>query len=249
MGVHAIITGASSGIGEALAVELARRGFSVGLVARREEKLRALAERIRGEGGEVAYAVGDVSSRASVGEAFEQLEQSLGPCQLMVANAGIGGPTNARDLDLDLTLKTFEVNTFGAIYAAHAALPGMLERGSGQLVVVSSVAATRGLPGSGAYSASKAAISTFWESMRVDLEGTPLVVTTLHPGFVKTPLTDKNDFDMPFIIPAEKAAGLMADAIAREDRTYTFPVQMAMVEWSMKRLPSWIFDRLTAGRR
>ena len=247
--MHAIITGASSGIGEALAVELARRGFSVGLVARREEKLRDLAERIRGEGGEVAYAVGDVSSRAAVGEAFEQLEQILGPCQLMVANAGIGGPTHARDLDLDLTLKTFEVNTFGAIYAAHAILPGMLERGSGQLVVVSSVAATRGLPGSGAYSASKAAISTFWESMRVDLEETPLVVTTLHPGFVKTPLTDKNDFDMPFIIPAEKAAGLMADAIAREDRTYTFPVQMAMVEWGMKRLPSWIFDRLTAGRR
>ena len=249
MGAHAIITGASSGIGHALALELARRGYSVGLIARRADKLRELADAIAEEGGEAAVASADVRDAEALAEAISQLEQSLGPCRLIVANAGIGGPSSAKSLDLELVRRTYEVNTLGPIHAAHAVLPGMLERGRGQLVVISSVAATRGLPGSAAYSGSKAGISVFWESMRVDLHDTPLVVTTIHPGFVRTPLTDKNEFDMPFLVESDQAARWMADAIGRGDASFTFPWQMRWVEWFMKRVPNWIYDRVVSGRR
>jgi len=249
MGAHVIITGASSGIGAALASELARRGYSVGLVARREDKLQQLAESIVEEGGEAAIAAADVCDREALGEAFTTLEQSLGPCSVLVANAGIGGPTGAVELDLEVVRRTFEVNLFGAINAAHAVLPGMLQRNSGQLVVISSVAAGRGLPLSAAYSGSKAAISTFWESLRVDLHDTGIDCLTVHPGFVRTPLTDKNDFRMPFLVEADDAGRIIADAMARRSRTLTFPWQMAVVEWLMRRVPAGLFDAVVSGRR
>ena len=249
MGAHAIITGASSGIGHGLALELARRGYSVGLIARRADKLQELADAIAAEGGEAAVAAADVSDAKGLAEAIAQLEQSLGPCRLLVANAGIGGASNAKNLDLELVRRTYQVNTMGPIHAAHAVLPGMLERGRGQLVVISSIAASRGLPGSGAYSGSKAGVSTFWESMRVDLHDTPLVVTTIHPGFVRTPLTDKYDSPMPFMVETDVAARWMADAIGRGDAAFTFPWQMRWVEWLMRRVPNWIFDPVVTGRR
>ena len=249
MGNPVVITGASSGIGAALALELGRRGHSVGLIARRVDKLTELAERLRTEGAEVHVAAADVVDRSAVLQAIGACEAALGPTEILVANAGIGGRLQADQAwDGDSVRQVMEVNYFGATYAAEAVLPGMLERGSGQLVVVSSVAATRGLPGAGPYSASKAAVSALWESMRTQLKPRGIHVLSIHPGFVKTPLTDKNEMAMPFMVSAEQAAIWMADAIGARRRELTFPWQMAFVRWLMKRVPDWLFDALVGGR-
>ena len=248
MGQHVVITGASSGIGAALARELGRRGHSVGLLARRAEKLDELAESMRAEGAQVATASADVTDRQALLLGIRTLEEALGPCEILVANAGIGGRLDPTKWDAQPNRKVFEVNYFGAMNAVEVVIGGMLERRSGQLVVISSVAATRGLPPAGPYSASKAAISTMWEALRVQLAPHGVSCLTVHPGFVKTPLTDKNDFDMPFLVPAETAAGWIADAIRDRRRELTFPWQMALVRWFMKRVPEWLFDRVI-GRR
>lgn len=249
MGASVVITGASSGIGAALALEMGRRGHSVGLIARRVEKLEELADRLRSEGAEVHVAAADVVDREAVAAAVADIESHLGPTAVLVANAGIGGRLDpAVGWDRESVRNVMEVNYFGATHAAEAVLPGMLERGAGSLVVVSSVAATRGLPGTGPYSASKAAVSALWESMRTQLAPKGIHVLTIHPGFVKTPLTDKNDISMPFIVSAEQAAIWMADAIGDKRKELTYPWQMAWLRWFMKRVPDWLFDLLVAGR-
>lgn len=240
----AIVTGASSGIGAALAKELARRGWKVGLVARRAELLDALAAEIRAAGGEAAAAAADVTDRAATDAAIRSIESALGPCDLLVANAGTGAPTPAHKLPVDTILSIMRLNYDGVVHAAAAVLPGMLERGRGRLAVVSSVAATRGLPGTGAYSASKAAISTLWESMRIDLRSRGVACTTIHPGFIDTPLTRKNRFEMPWIMPVERAARICADGLEAGLADITFPWQMRWLSRLMRRLPNWLWDRI-----
>ena len=137
-----------------------------------------------------------------------------------------------------------DVNFIGAIHASKAVLPQMLERKSGHLVVVSSVAGFRGLPKSSAYSSSKAAISTYWESMRVELAPIGIAATTINPGYIKTPLTDKNNHPMPFIISAEKAAKIMANGILARRKIITFPWRMRWVMRLIRFMPVWIYDRL-----
>lgn len=240
----AIVTGASSGIGAALARELSRRGWKVGLVARRVELLDALVAELRAKGGDAAAASADVTDRAALDTAVKALEAALGPCDLLVANAGSGQPAPAYKVPIDTILSIMRLNYDGVVHAVGAVLPGMLERRSGRLAVVSSVAATRGLPGHGAYSASKAAISTLWEAMRVDLRPRGIGCTTIHPGFVDTPLTQKNRFKMPFLLSAEEAARIVADGLEAGDTDITFPWQMRWVSRLMRRLPNWLWDRV-----
>lgn len=240
----AIVTGASSGIGAALAKELARRGWKVGLVARRAELLDTLVAEIRSAGGEAASTTADVTDRAATATAVQGLEAALGPCDLLVANAGTGAPTPAHKLDVDTVLSIMRLNYDGVVHAVAAVLPGMLDRKRGRLAVVSSVAATRGLPGSGAYSASKAAISTLWESMRVDLRNKGVACTSIHPGFIDTPLTKKNRFKMPWLMPVEHAARICADGLEAGAVDITFPWQMRWLSRLMRRLPNWLWDRI-----
>lgn len=247
MGV-AIITGASSGIGAALARELARRGWKVGVIARRQELLDALVADIAQAGGHAAAATADVTDRAAIEAAITGLEVALGPCDLLVANAGTGYPTPAYKNPVDGILSMMRLNYDGAVYAAGAVLPGMLERKSGRLAVVSSIAATRGLPKTGAYSATKAAVTTLWESMRIDLRKTGVKCTTIHPGFVATELTAKNKFAMPFLMPVEKAARICADGLEAGAVDITFPWQMSWLSRLMRRLPNWIWDRIAPGQ-
>ena len=137
-----------------------------------------------------------------------------------------------------------DVNFTGAIHATMAVLPHMMARKSGHLVVVSSVAGFRGLPKSSAYSASKAAISTYWESLRVEVQPHGIAATTINPGYIKTPLTDKNKHPMPFIITAEKAAKIMANGILARRKVITFPARMRWAMRLMRFLPNWLYDRL-----
>ena len=239
---HVLITGASSGIGATLAVELARRGARVGLIARREELLTEVCEAVKAVGGQAAVAAADVVDAEALANAAKALEAELGPCYGLVANAGVGRPTARGQLDVERDGTTISVNVNGVIHAVAAVQAGMMERGEGFLSVVSSVAATRGLPGSGAYCASKAAVSTLFESMRLDLRGSGVDVIAIHPGFVTTPMTDKNKFRMPFLMGPERAATIIANALQRGQARLTFPWQMAIVVWLMRRTPNFLWD-------
>jgi short-subunit dehydrogenase len=245
----AIVTGASTGIGAALARELARRGFAVGLIARRVELLEQLAAEIRGAGGTAAAASADVTDRAATTTAVQALEAALGPCDLLVANAGSGNPTPAVRLPVDTILDTMRLNYDGVVHAVFAALPGMLERRRGHVAVVSSVAGFRGLPTHGGYCASKAAVSTLFESLRPELAAAGIAATAIHPGFVETPLTARNRFPMPFIMTAERAARIIADGLAARRADVTFPWQLRVaMGWAGRWMPNWLWDLAVGGQ-
>lgn len=245
----AFITGASTGIGAALARELSRRGWAVGLVARRPELLDALVAEIGAAGGKAAAATADVTDKASIQAAMDALTAALGPCDLMVANAGSGEPTHGKRVPIEATERIFQLNVLGVLYSTGAVLPSMLARQSGHLAVVSSIASVRGLPGNGAYSASKAAVSTLFEAWRVDLKPSNIAVTSIHPGFITTPLTEKNRFPMPFLMSAERAARIMADGLERRRSDITFPWQMAIAMYLLRRMPNWLYDSVMSRFR
>jgi short-subunit dehydrogenase len=224
-----IVTGASSGIGRSLAVALARSGVPVGAVARRADLLAELAAEVRSSGGIVEAAAADVTDQAAVRAAFDQLTGTLGPPDRLIANAGFGESLPADHPDhVANVAHTLNVNFLGVVYAFAAVLPGMLARGSGHLVAVSSLAAYKGLPGAAAYCASKAAVSTYCESLRIELRGR-VQVTCVHPGFVTTAMTSRNPGPMPLLMTADDAAGRILRALRRRPGVYDFP-------WAMRRL-------------
>jgi NADP-dependent 3-hydroxy acid dehydrogenase YdfG len=244
-----LITGASAGIGAALARELARRGHAVGLVARRADLLEALAAEIRAAGGTAMWVSADVTDRAQVEEATARVTAELGPIDLMVANAGTGLAARADRAPVDAWMSVLRLNIEGAIYSAAAVIPAMVARKGGHIAVVSSIAGFRGLPGNGAYSASKAAVSVFFEALRVDLARSGIAVTIIHPGFVRTPLTAKNRFPMPFLMESDRAARILADGLAARRSEINFPWPMVMVMRLARLLPNWLWDRVVRGVR
>jgi short-subunit dehydrogenase len=238
-GQVAIVTGASSGIGWALAKELARQGCKVGLTARRAEQLAQLAAEIEKAGGQAACAAADVGQREQVQHAVAQLRERLGPIDLLIANAGVGAPTNLDPLNVGDVEKMFQVNVLGMVYAVEAVLPEMLRRKRGHLAAVSSLAAYKGLPGESAYCASKAAINTYLEGLRIQLRGHGIHVTTLSPGFVKTPMTEINNFHMPWLLEADDAARRMVRALKARRKVYNFPWQLSILMKLLAWLPDW----------
>lgn len=248
MAEHVLITGGSAGIGAALAVEMAGRGFDVGLIARREELLREVAERVRAMGQRGAFAVADVADQGALARAFASLEAALGPVEVAVANAGVAGSPDARNLDLEAVRRLHEVNFLAAAGTAALALPGMLARRRGRLAVISSVAGYRGLPRSGAYCAAKAAASVFFESLRVDLKGSGVTCTVVEPGFVATAMTAERKGRLPFLMPADEAARRIARGVLAGKRRVVFPRRMALIMRVVRALPDWAYDRLMARR-
>ncbi len=242
-GHHVVVTGASSGIGAAIAVELGRRGAHVGLVARRPEQLDEVARAIEAAGGRAAREPADVCDFEALSQAVGRLEERLGPVYGLVANAGVGDPTTGGILRPERERRLFDVNVMGVVNSLAAVQPGLLERGEGFLAAVSSLAAWRGLPDSAAYSASKAAVTALMESLRLDLARRGVSVTTIHPGFVKTPMTDKNRFPMPFLMPVEAAARVVVDGLERRRAQIDFPWQLAFIMRAVRRMPLWLYDR------
>jgi short-subunit dehydrogenase len=239
----AVITGASSGIGWALAKALTKEGCKVGLMARRQDKLVALAEEIHAAGGTSAIAAADVGDRAATVAAIRDLAVRLGPVDLLVANAGVGAPTTLEPLNVEAQEKMFRVNVLGVIYAIEAALPDMLTRGRGHIAAVSSLAAYKGLPGESGYTASKAAVNTFMEGLRIQLRDRNIAVTTICPGFVATPMTEVNQFKMPFLLTADEAARRIVGALRRRKKVFDFPWQMALLMKLTAWLPDWVIAR------
>src|SRR5882672_980414 len=203
------ITGASSGLGRGLALRYAQGGATVHAAARREDELRKLAA--EAPPGSIVPVRLDVQDTDALVAAIRRAEQaSGGALDLMIANAGVGRPSPARKMDWTIVRWILDVNVTAACVTLAAALPAMIERNAGQVVMMSSLAAFRGMPGNAAYCASKAAVSTFMESVRVDLRRTRVRATTIYPGFVKTELTAKNKFPMPFLVELDRAVEVMA---------------------------------------
>lgn len=242
-----LITGASSGIGEALAVELGRRGAAVGLLARREEKLHEVAAKVEAAGGRALAVAVDVRDAVEVKAAAAKVSEHFGRIDVLIANAGMGETTLAREFDIEVVTQILSVNFLGAMNCVAAVLPEMLARGGGQIVGISSLAAYRGMPGSGAYCASKAALSTFFESLRTELRPGNIYVTTIHPGFIDTPMTRGRKQPMPFLMEPDRAARMMLRAIEARRRTYAFPWQLATIARIGKWLPDALHDRVFAN--
>ncbi|HEV3261246.1 MAG TPA: SDR family NAD(P)-dependent oxidoreductase [Gemmataceae bacterium] len=238
-----VITGASSGIGQALARVLAAEGCKVGLVARRKDKLDALAEEIRHAGGTAATAIADVGDRVQTLAAIGEVRSKLGPVDVLVANAGVGTPTTLEPLNVADVESMTRVNYLGVVYAIEAVLPEMLQRGQGHLAAVSSLAGYTGLPGESGYCASKAAVISFMNGLRIQLRNRGIAVTTICPGFVRTPMTDVMHAPMPWMMEAEQAARRIARALRRRRKVYNFPWQTTLLAKSTRWLPDWIVAR------
>ena len=241
----AIITGASSGIGRALAFELARRGWWLGLCARRGDEL----ERIRGEiesatpGTRVETSVLDVTDTAAVRDAIPELASRFGKVDLLVANAGVGGERFAGDDRFAVDEAIIRTNVLGAMATVDTGVRLLRASGGGQIVGITSVAGFRGLPGHGAYSASKAAFSVYLEAVRAEVERDGITVTTLAPGYIDTPINDHMK-SRPFLVSAEVGAARAADLIERGVRSSTVPVfPWNAVGALMRSLPDFVWYR------
>jgi len=244
-GKVAILTGASSGIGHALAKELARGGFKVGLLARRREPLEQLAAEIKQAGGAADFETADVTDRPGLLAAIHRLTDRLGPADLLVANAGAGVPTDIEPMNVPEVEQMIRVNQFGVIYAIEAVLPDMLKRKSGHLAAVSSLAAYKGFPGQAGYCSSKAAVKMYMDSLRIQLRSRGIAVTTICPGFVKTPMTAAHKFPMPFLMEPDEAARRVARALRRKKKVFNFPWPMARLVKFCYWVPDWIMARAT----
>jgi short-subunit dehydrogenase len=243
----AVVTGASSGIGAELARQLASQRIPVGLTARRSDRLDALAGEIRRKGGVAAVAPADAADREATRQAMARLAEALGPIDLLIANAGVGQTVPADRFSAEPLEEMFRVNLLGPCYAIEAVLPGMLERGRGHIVGISSLAAYRGLPGAAGYCASKAGLSSLLEGLRVELRPRGIFVTTVHPGFVRTPMIEGADHPHPFLLEVGPAAARIVRGIAAGRREVNFPWPMVALLSLVRHLPNPLADRLLAA--
>lgn len=236
------ITGASSGIGQALAEHYVRRGAVVGLVARRADSLAAFAARFP-QASLSLYLV-DVRDAAALADAARRFIDEHGPADVVIANAGVSRGVLTGEGDLDTFRAVMDINYYGMVATFEPFIASMTAARHGTLVGIASVAGVRGLPGSGAYSASKAAAAKYLESLRVEMRPLGVSVVTIAPGYVRSEMTAHNPYPMPFLMDAERFAGKAARAIERGVRYATFPWQMRVAGMLLHALPRWLYDRL-----
>lgn len=239
----AFITGASSGIGKAVAEELAKRGYELVLAARRTDSLSEICVEINSRGGKASFVECDVTSPDSMRNAVSFAVQNLGAINLAFLNSGVSGTKAFIELDVESARSVFEVNVFGLLNGFEALIP--LMKGTGATIAaVTSLADARGFPYSSTYSASKAAASHFVEGARMELKNAGINVVTIKPGFVRSEMTDKNNFYMPFIMPADRAANIIIDGLEKGKKRIAFPWQMAIMSYCVKAMPSFIFEAM-----
>jgi short-subunit dehydrogenase len=231
------LTGASSGIGEALAEELARRGCRLALTARRLDRLEALAARLREGGADVHVLAGDLADRERVHEIGHELGAALGPLDLAILNAGTYEPVTPDTFSADVFRRHLEVNVMGTVHCIETVLPAMRERRAGRIAIVASVTGFAALPRAAAYGATKAFLISMGDSLRAHLAADSVGLTLVNPGFVRTPLTAQNEFEMPFVIDARKAARIIADGLERGKAEISFPWRMAAIMKLLGSLP------------
>ncbi|WP_366090656.1 SDR family oxidoreductase [uncultured Dechloromonas sp.] len=240
------ITGASSGIGEALAVYYAAQGVTLGLVARRAEFLQGLNERLGG--GHACYPL-DVTDAPALHDAAGDFMRRFGAPDIVIANAGVSaGTLTEYEADLAIFRRVMDTNVFGMAATFAPFVPAMKAAGGQRrLVGIASVAGIRGLPGAEAYSASKAAAIAYLESLRLEMRPYGIKVVTIAPGYIETPMTAVNPYRMPFLLPVDRAASRFAAAIGRGVSYTVIPWPMGIVAKGLRLLPNWLYDRLFAN--
>ena len=249
----ALITGATSGLGRAIALELSRRGTFIHALGRRTELLEELVAEL--PHGGATYTV-DVTDSAALGQAVEQADAQHGgapaPLDLVIANAGIAENGIHFTDAADAASQVLTVNAIAATATLEYAKTLMLARDHGHLCAISSLAGTRGLPGAPAYCASTAALSTYVEALRFRLRGTGVSITDVQPGFIKTAMTDRNDFGMPFLMELDVAARRTVDALckSRPPATLRYPRRLAWpLRFAAKMAPGWAWQAMLAPRQ
>jgi len=240
MTLRVVISGASSGLGLALAQHYLQNGAHVAAYARRAEPLEKLSAQYPGK---VSCYPLDVCDAAALHAAAHDFIKRVGVPDIVIANAGVShGTLTDYAEDIDAFQEVLNTNVVGVVKTFQPYMSALRQAGSGTLVGIASVAGFRGLPGSEAYSASKAALISYLESLRIELRGSGVGVVTLCPGFIKTPMTDINPYPMPFILQVDDAARRMARIIAARRSFAVVPWQMAIVGYVLKRLPNCLFD-------
>ena len=238
------ITGASSGIGEALAVYYAGKGATLGLAARRADVLEALNRRLGG--GHACYAL-DLADAPALHDAAGDFIARFGAPDIVIANAGVSaGTLSEYEEDLEVFRRVMDTNVYG-MAATFAPFIAAMQAAGGEnrrLVGIASVAGIRGLPGAEAYSASKAAAIAYLESLRLEMRPCGIKVVTIAPGYIETPMTAVNPYKMPFLLPADQAAERFASAIERAVSYTVIPWPMGVVAKLLRALPNWLYDRL-----
>lgn len=242
------ITGASSGLGYGLALELARRGYTVAATARRLPQLQELCAEAARQNlpGTIYPYAGDVLQREEMATLVDTIEQNHGALALAVLNAGSHIPDSAASIGGDGFRQTLNLNIFGVVNGLEPIIPRMKARGKGQIAVTASVAGYGGLPRAAAYCASKSALIAMAQSLQFALAPHGISVQVINPGFVKTPLTDKNDFDMPFLLELEDASHRMADGLAKSGFEICFPWPLVVILKFLRLLPYGLYFRLVS---
>lgn len=242
---HIIITGASSGIGAALALRYAAPGVRLGLTGQNAERLEGIAKECRDKGAAVQTAVLCVTDRAAM-KLWLEREDDTQPVDLVIANAGIsaGMGSSASGEKSDQVRRLFDVNLSGKLNTIEPLIPRMIARGMGHIALMSSLAGFRGWPGAPAYSASKGAVRLYGEALRGALSHSGVKVHVICPGFVKSRITDVNQFPMPFLMEADKAANIIANGIVRGRGRIAFPWPVHMVVWCLSVMPDSLASRL-----
>ena len=239
-----LLTGASSGIGYSLAKSLPKENCSLALISRRKNILKQLETELKNRRNRVISYSCDVSNIDEVRETYSQIKNDFGKVDIAILNAGISHRADVKNYSAEIAEKIFNVNVFGIINFVEQLLPEFLERREGIIVGVSSLAEVRGFPKSGFYNASKSAASLLLESLRIELKPFGVKVITIKPGFVRSPMTDKNDFRMPFLMDIDEATNSIIKGLRKEKQIIQFPLPIVFGAKIMKLLPNWLFDYL-----
>jgi short-subunit dehydrogenase len=237
-----LITGASSGIGAEMARQLSRLNCRLFLTARRTELLEQLASELKNSKAEINSFRMDVSDKSSCLETINTILQISGGIDIAILNAGASVRNTLDSFDISAAENIVKTNLLGVMYGMHGLIPSMLKQGGGVIAAVSSLADSRGLPKSSVYIASKAGLTAFLEAARIELMPHNIRVLIVKPGFVTSPMTDKNEFNMPFIMPAEKGARLILEGISKEKRIIQFPLPLIIATRMLKFLPGFLYE-------
>lgn len=236
-----LITGASSGLGEALALHYAAPGVFLALSGRNEERLEQVAQGCREKGALIEIAILDVADRDNMRDWIADMDDTH-PLDLIIANAGISGGTGGvmSGEPVDQARRIFDINIMGVVNTIEPILPRMIARKRGQVALISSLAGFRGFPSAPAYSASKGMVRFYGEALRGSLNGSGVEINVVMPGFVKSRMTAANDFHMPFLMEARRAAGIIARGLARNKGRIVFPLPLHAGAWFASILPDWL---------